>query len=49
MLEITEWSTKYNPQPNVPDNVIDGAPANLLRRLHEDRKGLIAEILSKLE
>jgi len=49
MLEIIEWSTKYDPQPDVSDNIIEGAPANLLRRSHEDREALIAEILSKLE
>ena len=49
MLEMIEWSTKYDPQPGVPDNIIEGAPANLLRRSHEDRAALIAEILSKLE
>jgi len=48
MLEIIEWSTKYDPQPDVPDNIIKGAPANLLQRSHEDREALIAEILSKL-
>jgi DNA-binding HxlR family transcriptional regulator len=49
MLEMIEWSAKYDPQPGVPDNIIGGAPPNLLRRSHEDREGLIAEILSKLE
>ncbi len=49
MLDIIEWSTKYDPQPGVPDNIIHGAPANLLKRWHEDREALIAEILGKLE
>lgn len=48
MLEIIEWSTKYDPQPGVPDNIIEGAPANLLGRFHEDREALIAEILSEM-
>jgi DNA-binding HxlR family transcriptional regulator len=47
MLEMIEWSTKYDPQPGVPDNIITGAPANLLKRSQEDREGLIAEILEK--
>ena len=49
MLEIIEWSTKYDPQPDIPSNIIAGAPPNLLRRSREDREALIAEILGKLE
>ena len=48
MLEMIEWSVKYDPQPGVSDNIIEGAPANLLKRSQEDREALIAEILSKL-
>lgn len=49
MLEMIEWSVKHNPQPDIPDNIINGAPENLLARLHEDRDALINEILSKLD
>jgi len=49
LLDMVEWSVRYNPQPGVPDNIISGAPARLLERLHEDRDALIAEILSRLE
>ena len=49
MLDMVEWSVKYNPQPGVPDNIINGAPAKLLTRLHKDREALIDEILNKLE
>ncbi|MEM7134178.1 MAG: helix-turn-helix domain-containing protein [Chloroflexota bacterium] len=48
LLEIVEWSTKYDPQPDVPDNIIFGAPANLLVRFRTDRDNLISEILSGL-
>ncbi|TCK19133.1 HxlR family transcriptional regulator [Thiogranum longum] len=49
LLDMIEWSVKYNPQPDTPDNVINGAPRNLLTRLHKDRERLLNEILSKLE
>lgn len=49
ILDMIEWSVKYNSQPDVPDNIINGAPANLLTRLHEDREALINEILNTLE
>ncbi len=49
ILDMIEWSVKYNPQANVPDNIITGAPANLLTRLHENRETLINEILAMLE
>lgn len=49
ILDMIEWSVKYGPQSDVPDNIINGAPANLLRRLHDDRKALISQILSMLE
>ena len=48
MLEMVVWSSKYDPQPNAPDNIITGAPANLLQRTHEDRPALIREIWSQL-
>lgn len=49
MLEMVEWSVKYDPQPGVPNNIISGAPANLLKRSREDREALIADILGKLD
>ena len=49
MLDMVEWSVKYNPQLEVPSNIIGGAPPNLLTRLHEDRETLINEILNGLE
>jgi len=49
MLDMIEWSVKYNPQPGTPDNIINGAPGNLLSRLHEDREALLGEILNGLE
>ncbi len=49
LLEMVEWSVKYNPQRDMPDNIISGAPSNLLKRSHEDRNGLVTEILSKLK
>lgn len=49
MLDMIEWSVKYNPQADVPNNIINGAPENLLTRLHEDREALINEILNTLE
>ena len=49
LLEMVEWSVKYDPQPGIPDNIITGAPARLLERSRENRDALIAEILSKLE
>ena len=48
VLEMVVWSSKYDPQPDVPDNIISGAPADLLRRTREDRPALINEIWSKL-
>ena len=49
MLDMIEWSMKYNPQPDAPDNIINGAPVNLLTRIHEDREALINELVSRLE
>ena len=48
MLDMIEWSAKYNPQPEIPSNIINGAPSNLLSRLREDREALINEILNSL-
>jgi len=49
LLEVIEWSVRYDPQPGIPDNIITGAPPRLLKRLHKDREALVAEILSGLE
>lgn len=49
LLDMVEWSEKYNPQPNTPSCVIKGAPENLLIRLHKERESLINEIISNLE
>lgn len=49
LLEMIEWSVKYNHQPDVPDNIINGAPPNLLTKLHDNREALINEILIKLD
>jgi DNA-binding HxlR family transcriptional regulator len=49
LLEIIEWSTTYNPQSKGTDSIIDGAPANLLRRSKKDRAGLIQEILDRIK
>ncbi len=49
MLDIIEWSAKHNPQPGTPDNIINGAPRNLLARLGENREELIKEISDNLE
>ncbi len=49
MLDMVEWSVKYNPQQGVPSNIINGAPPNLLTRLHEDREALINDILNSLD
>ena len=46
MLDMIEWSVKYNPQPGIPSSIISGAPENLLARLHKDREALINEISS---
>ena len=48
MLDMIEWSVKYNPQPEVPGNIINGAQPDLLARLRDDRKALIHEILNSL-
>lgn len=48
MLEMIEWSTKYDPQPDAPDCIITGAPDDLLRKSREDRPALITEILEPL-
>ncbi len=48
MLELIAWSAKYNPQPGVRDNIIDGAPAKLLARARDDREALLTEILDGL-
>lgn len=48
LLEMTAWSSKYNPQPGAPSSIIDGAPLHLLDRMHANRGELIKEILSKL-
>lgn len=48
LLELIRWSAKHNPQPDIPDNIISGAPARLLERLNQDRNALIEEILDGL-
>lgn len=48
LLEMTVWSSKYNPQPDTPSSVIEGAPLHLLERISENRAALIEEILGKL-
>ena len=48
LLEMIRWSTRYDPQPDVADNIITGAPARLLQRLDDDREALIEEILDRL-
>jgi DNA-binding HxlR family transcriptional regulator len=48
MLDMIEWSVKYNPQPEVADNIINGAPSNLLKKLQTDRNAVIDEIIGKL-
>ncbi len=45
MLELIRWSAKYDPQTGISDNIVNGAPAQLLERLDEDRDALIEEIL----
>ncbi len=49
LLEMIAWSCKYDPQPGVPDNIIDGAPEHLLQRSREDRQALITDILNRLD
>lgn len=49
MLDMIEWSVKYNPQPDISSNIIKGAPVNLLTRLHEEREELINEISSNMD
>jgi len=49
LLEMVQWSAKYNPQDSVSDAIISGAPANLIKRFNRDRDALLAEILSKVE
>ncbi len=49
MLEIVEWSIKYNPQPGIGSDIIKGAPKNLLTRLHEEREVLINDILVNMD
>ncbi|HED17791.1 MAG TPA: transcriptional regulator [Gammaproteobacteria bacterium] len=48
LLDMIEWSVKYDNQPDINSNIINGAPDNLLTRLHTDREGLIHEILSNM-
>jgi len=45
MLDMVDWSIKYNPQPGITSDIIKGAPENLLTRLHEEREVLINDIL----
>ncbi len=49
LLDMIEWSVKYDPQPDASGPVISGAPDRLLERLHEDRDALIAEIITGME
>lgn len=49
MLDMIEWSVKYNSQSGIPSNIINGAPENLLARLHEDREELINAILNNID
>lgn len=48
MLDMVEWSVKYNPQPNLSSDIIKGAPENLLTRWHEEREVLINDILDNM-
>lgn len=49
MLEMITWSVKYDPQPDMPDNIITGAPRDLLHRWQQDRADLVAEILANIK
>ena len=48
LLEMVVWSSKYDPQPDAPDNIIYGAPPHLLHRIATDRATLIADIINAL-
>lgn len=45
LLDMAAWSSTYDPQPEAPDSIIDGAPSHLLDRLQTDRAALIQEII----
>ncbi len=45
LLDMVEWSVKYNPQPGISSDIIKGAPENLLTRLRKEREILINDIL----
>lgn len=49
ILELVRWSQKYDPQPGVQDNIINGAPARLLSRFDTERAVLMAEILGNIK
>lgn len=49
MLDMVEWSVKYNPQPGITSDIIKGAPIDLLTRLSQERAVLINDILTNME
>ncbi len=49
LLEMIEWSVKHEPGLYPDDEVVEGAPANLIARSKQDRPALMAEILNKLQ
>lgn len=49
IIEMTVWSSVYDPQPETASNIIEGAPANFLTRARQNRDALIADILADIE
>ncbi len=43
ILELIIWSARHDPQPNGRENILHGAPPDLLERAENDRDALVAE------
>lgn len=47
LLEIVAWSARFDPQAKTGPDLLRGAPADLVERLHNDRAALVAEIVAR--
>ena len=48
LLEIIGWSAVHDPDNEGRSQIIDGAPADLLDRLRDDREALVADLIAAM-
>lgn len=48
LLEMVLWSARHEPQIGASDNLIEGAPPNILQLIQEDRDAIVQKIAQQL-